>query len=174
MSWSETLLDASFRGVPLLVVDESLQWQRALSEHGTPFKDGDSVVDLGRGARRVPMQLIVYGNNYEIELQNLLRVLDRRGPGELIHPIYGSMNVVSHNVEVKHVADRPDAAMVSLLFVEDSPDLPFLPGSLSSSISVCLNKRTSIAGRTASSICSAASIPWSRRSSLGSVAVGLG
>lgn len=125
MSWSETLMDASFRGVPLLVVDESLQWQRALSEHGTPFKDGDSVVDLGRGPRRVPMQLIVYGNNYEIELQNLLLALGQRGPGELIHPIYGSMSVVSQNVDVKHVADRPDAAMVSLLFVEDTPDLPF-------------------------------------------------
>lgn len=125
MSWSETLLDASFRGVPLQVVDESLQWQRALAEHGTPFKDGDSVVDLGRGARRIPMQIIVYGVNYEIELQNLLAALGQRGPGELIHPIYGSLRVVSHNVEVKHVADSPDACQVSLLFVEDTPDLPF-------------------------------------------------
>lgn len=125
MSWAETLLDASFRGVPLQVVDESLQWQRALAEHGTPFKDGDSVVDLGRGARRFPMQIIVYGVNYEIELQNLLAALGQRGPGELIHPIYGSLNVVSQNVDVKHVADSPDAAQVNLLFVEDTPDLPF-------------------------------------------------
>lgn len=125
MSWSETLLDASFRGVPFEVVDESLQWQRALAEHGTPFKDGDSVVDLGRGARRFPMQIIVYGINYEIELQNLLAALDQRGPGELIHPIYGSLSVVTQNVDVKHVADSPDAAQVNLLFVEDTPDLPF-------------------------------------------------
>jgi len=66
MSWAETLLDASFRGVPLQVVGENLQWQRALSEHGTPFKDGDSVVDLGRGARRFPMLFIVFGVDYEI------------------------------------------------------------------------------------------------------------
>ncbi|MGH8361410.1 MAG: DNA circularization N-terminal domain-containing protein, partial [Pseudomonas sp.] len=70
MSWAENLLDASFRGVPLQVESESLQWQRALSEHGTPFKDGDRVKDLGRGARRVPMQVVVFGVNYEIELQN--------------------------------------------------------------------------------------------------------
>lgn len=125
MSWAETLLDASFRGVPLQVVGENLQWQRALSEHGVPFRDGDSVVDLGRGARRFPMQIIVYGVNYEIELQNLLAALGQRGPGELIHPIYGSLSVVSHNVDVKHDADNPDSAQVTLMFVEDTPDLPF-------------------------------------------------
>ena len=125
MSWAENLLDASFRGVPLQVESESLQWQRALSEHGTPFKDGDRVKDLGRGARRVPMQVVVFGVNYEIELQNILRTLNTPGTGELIHPIYGSMNVVSSTGEVKHSAERPDYAEISVVFVEDTPDAPF-------------------------------------------------
>lgn len=125
MSWSETLLDASFRGVPLQIESESLQWQRALSEHGTPFKDGDRVKDLGRGARRVPMQVVVFGVNYEIELQNILRALNTPGAGELVHPIYGSMSVVSSTGEVKHHAERPDYAEVSVVFVEDTPDAPF-------------------------------------------------
>lgn len=125
MSWFETLLDASFRGVPLQVQSESLQWQRALSEHGTPFKDGDRVKDLGRGARRVPMQVVVFGVNYEIELQNILRALNTPGTGELIHPIYGSMNVVSSTGEIKHHAERPDYAEISIVFVEDAPDAPF-------------------------------------------------
>ena len=125
MSWADTLLDASFRGVQLQVEGESLQWQRALSEHGTPFKDGDRVRDLGRGARRIPMQLVVFGENYEIELQNILRTLNTPGPGELIHPIYGSMTVVSNSGEVKHTAERPDYAEISVVFVEDTPDAPF-------------------------------------------------
>lgn len=125
MSWSENLLDASYRGVPIQVVEESLQWQRALAEHGTPFKNGDSVRDLGRGARRFPMQLVVFGANYEIELQNLLNALEIIGSAELIHPIYGSVSVVPHNLEVKHHADGPDSAAVSLVFVEDTPDESF-------------------------------------------------
>lgn len=125
MSWAENLLDASFRGVPLQIESESMQWQRALSEHGTPFKDGDRVKDLGRGARRFPMQVVVFGVNYEIELQNILRTLNTPGTGELIHPIYGSLNVVSHTGEVKHHAERPDYAEISILFVEDTPDAPF-------------------------------------------------
>lgn len=125
MSWTETLLDASFRGVPIQVVEESLQAQRALAEHGTPFKDGDSVRDLGRGARRFQMQVVVFGVNYELELQNILRALDTPGPGELIHPIYGSLSVVTQTWEVKHNAEGPDSALVSLLFLEDTPELPF-------------------------------------------------
>lgn len=125
MSWSETLLDASFRGVPVAVVNEKLQAQRALAEHGTPYKDGDSVVDLGRGARRFQMQLVVFGVNYEIDLQNILYALDTLGPGELIHPIYGSLSVVTQTWEVLHDADTPDSAQVSVLFLEDTPDLPF-------------------------------------------------
>ncbi|WP_448093546.1 DNA circularization protein [Pseudomonas lini] len=125
MSWSETLLDASFRGVSIQVVEESLQWERAVAVHGTPFRNGDSVRDLGRAGRRFPMQLVVFGVNYEIELQNLLIALETIGPGELIHPIYGSVSVVPQSLDVKHHAEGPDSAMVSLVFLEDTPDLPF-------------------------------------------------
>ncbi|WP_064116773.1 DNA circularization protein [Pseudomonas fluorescens] len=125
MSWSETLLDASFRTVPIQVVEESLQAQRALSEHGTPFKDGDSVKDLGRGSRRFQMEVVAFGVNYEIELQNILRALDTPGPGELVHPIYGSVSVVTQTWEVKHNADNPDSATITLLFLEETPELPF-------------------------------------------------
>lgn len=125
MSWAENLLDASFRGVPIQIANENLQYQRALAEHGVPFRDGDRVVDLGRGARRFQMSVVVFGANYEIELQNILRAIDTIGPGELIHPIYGSVNVVSQNLGVDHEADWPDAAKINLLFVEDTPDLPF-------------------------------------------------
>lgn len=174
MSWAENLLDASFRGVPLQIESESMQWQRALSEHGTPFKDGDRVKDLGRGARRFPMQVVVFGVNYEIELQNILRTLNTPGTGELIHPIYGSLNVVSNTGEVKHHAERPDYAEISILFVEDTPDAPFSSGNLSSSISAYWGLRTNTPGRMASLICSGALTPWSARFNRGSVAAGLG
>lgn len=125
MSWSETLLDASFRSIPMQIIEEHLQGQRALTQHGTPFQDGDRVRDLGRTARKFPMQVVAFGPNYEIELQNILRELDTPGPGELIHPIYGSLNVVTHTWDVKHSAERPDYATIDLLFIESLPDLPF-------------------------------------------------
>lgn len=125
MSWSETLLDASYRGVPLNVIDENLQAQRAIAQHGTPYQDGDSCEDLGRGARYFPMRVVLFGVNYEIELQRLLLALDMIGPGELVHPVYGSVTVLAQSWDVKHSAERPDYAEVSLHFIEQKPDEPF-------------------------------------------------
>ncbi|TBV12751.1 DNA circularization protein [Stutzerimonas kirkiae] len=125
MSWSETLLDAFYRGVPIQVMSESLQAQRSLAEHGVPYQDGDEVEDLGRGARTFAMTVVLWGDNYEIELQNLLTALDTLGPGELIHPIYGRADVVAREWTVQHTADRPDYAEVSLTFLERTPAADF-------------------------------------------------
>lgn len=125
MSWSETLLDASYRGVPLDVMSDSLRGQRAIAQHGTPYQDGDSSEDLGRGARAFAMRAVLFGTNYEIALQALLAALDTIGPGELVHPIYGSLTVLAYSWEVLHNAERPDYAEVSLQFIEQKPDEPF-------------------------------------------------
>lgn len=100
MSWSETLLDASYRGVPLGVMAESMEGERRLAQHGVPYRDGDDVEDLGRKARPFSFTVVVFGTNYEIELQKLLAALDTPGPGELIHPIYGRLDVLARRWKV--------------------------------------------------------------------------
>lgn len=130
MSWEKNLLDASFRGVPIDVADENLEAQRFTSQHGTPYKDGDFVEDLGRGARVFALRVIFNGPNYEFSLKDLLAALDTIGPGELIHPIYGSLSVVTQSWKVHHTAERPDFAEVDLQFLEDTPDNPFFDRDL--------------------------------------------
>lgn len=125
MTWAENLLDASYRGVPINVVGEDLSAQRALSQHGVPYVDGDNVEDLGRGARQFALQVVIFGDNCMLELQNLLRALDTRGSAELIHPIYGTVNVVNATYQVIHRAERRDYAEVAVQFLEDKPGLPF-------------------------------------------------
>lgn len=125
MSWSETLLDGSFRGVPIDVIDDNLQAQRFIAQHGTPYVNGDTSEDLGRAARIFAMRLVVFGENYEFNLRRLLVALDVLGGGELVHPVYGSVKALVHSFEVKHSAERPDYAEVSVQFVEQLPDAPF-------------------------------------------------
>lgn len=125
MSWSETLLDGSFRGVPIDVIDDNLQAQRFIAQHGTPYVNGDTSEDLGRAARIFAMRLVVFGENYEFNLQRLLAALDVLGGGELVHPVYGSVKALVHSFEVKHSAERPDYAEVLVQFVEQLPDAPF-------------------------------------------------
>ncbi|WPM24896.1 DNA circularization N-terminal domain-containing protein [Pseudomonas sp. P1B16] len=125
MSWKDDLLDCTFRGVTMDIMGEDLEAPRALVQHGVPYVDGDDVEDLGQAAREFSMRAVVFGPNYLFELKLILLALDTLGPGELIHPIYGSVNVVSGGYKVSHSAERPDYAEIALRFLEHTPNYAF-------------------------------------------------
>ncbi|MBA6098954.1 DNA circularization N-terminal domain-containing protein [Pseudomonas juntendi] len=130
MSWEDDLLDCSYRGIPMEIMAEDLEAQRSLAQHGVPYKDGEDVEDLGRDARVFNMRAVVFGPNYLFELKLILGALDTIGPGELIHPIYGSVTVVSGGYKVSHRAERPDYAEVELRFLEKSETYTFFQRDL--------------------------------------------
>ena len=131
MAWKDTLLDASFRGVKLSISSTDDAAERAQVRHEYPYRDGAEVEDLGRRARTIRVQAIVWGKEYETDLRKLLEALGKPGPGELIHPVFGSLSVslVSHGVT--HHEDNPDSAQISLDFVEAEPDAPFFGSGVS-------------------------------------------
>lgn len=125
MAWKDTLLDATFRGVKLSVLSTDDAAERAQVRHEYPYRDGAEVEDLGRRARTIHVQAIVWGKEYETDLRKLLEALDKPGPGELIHPVFGSINVSLASHHVAHHEDNPDSAQITLDFVEAEPDAPF-------------------------------------------------
>ncbi len=131
MSWAETLLDASFRGVPFDAVKTSDSAQRALAAHEYPYVDGADIEDLGRGPRALSIEAIFFGDNYEAQLQRFLQALDEPGPGELIHPVFG---LVKHaqlrHYSIHHQAEDVDQATVQMEFVESTPAEPFFSRAL--------------------------------------------
>lgn len=129
MSWSDNLLDCSYRGQPILVMSESTGAEYSLVPHGVPYQNGESVEPLGRNARRFSIKAVNWGSNYEVALQALLAIFEQQS-GELVHPIYGSINVVIASWNVGHVAERPDYAALDLVFVENTPGAPFFERAL--------------------------------------------
>ncbi|GAP66260.1 DNA circulation family protein [Mizugakiibacter sediminis] len=125
MSWKDTLLDASYRDVPVQLLDDTLAARRALAQHGMPYRDGDTVEDLGREARRFELQAVCFGDAYEAALQALLRALEAPGEATLIHPVYGSVTVLPEQWQVRHNAERPDYAEVAMTLVEAVEDPQF-------------------------------------------------
>lgn len=130
--WSDTLLDATFRGVPFDVLRSADVATRAVSEHSYPYADGADTDDMGRDARRVNLDAILFGDDYEVRLQALLAALEVRGPGELVHPVFGAMRVQVRRHEVRHDADGLDQCTVAIEFTETRESAPFftrvLPG----------------------------------------------
>lgn len=125
MSWKDNLLDASYREVPFQVMADGLDVRRALAQHGMPYRDGDTVEDLGREARRFELRAVFYGADYELGLQALLAALNTPGSAPLVHPVYGHLTVMAERWQVRHQAERPDYAEVQLALVEDTPDPAF-------------------------------------------------
>lgn len=121
-----TLLDASFKGVKFDVMDVSDDISRDVQSHSYPYIDGADQEDLGRQARQISMTAVFWGDFYEVELNRFLTVLDERGAGELVHPVFGvfpQMQLTNHKVQ--HKADDVDYCTVSLQFVEHQDSNPF-------------------------------------------------
>jgi prophage DNA circulation protein len=117
MAWENTLLPASFRGIVFEVdaTDDVLERALVLKEY--PYVDGADPEDMGWTGRMMGMSAVFYGPDYEIQLQQFLDALDEAGSGELIHPIFGSIQAQFVRGRISHTHDRPDYAKALLEFI---------------------------------------------------------
>ena len=126
MAWEFTLQEASFRGVKFDVVNTSDEVSRDVQEHLYPYVDGADQEDLGRKARHVSMTAVFTGLLYEHQLNVFLNALNEKGPGELIHPVFGLLSQMQLlNYRVEHDADNYDYASVAVTWVEHQDSNPF-------------------------------------------------
>lgn len=126
MSWSDSILDASFRGVRFDVINARDSWSRDIAQHEYPYIDGADVQDMGRKARNIRLSALFWGDDYDSRLQSFIAELDKRGAGELIHPIYGSMpNMQVIECQIGHDAENVDYCSVELVFLESKTGNPF-------------------------------------------------
>ncbi|MDE1713894.1 DNA circularization N-terminal domain-containing protein (plasmid) [Chromobacterium amazonense] len=120
------LVDASFRGVRFDCLKSVDSAQRDQALHEYPYKDGADVEDLGRKARKVSLSAMFWGKDYPRRLRELVAALDAAGPGELVHPVFGSMPQAQVlDYQISHDADAPDSCTVDINWVEATPGNPF-------------------------------------------------
>ncbi len=126
MSWNESMLDASFRGITFDVINTRDTFARDVAQYEYPFVDGGDVEDLGRKPRNLRMTALFWGDDYESRLQTFLVELDKKGSGELIHPVFGSMPKMQLiECQVSHEAENVDYCVVELVFIEAATNVPF-------------------------------------------------
>lgn len=149
MAWKDTLLEASFRGIEFDIVSSDDSADRATAEHAYPYLDGADVEDLGRGARKISMQAVFFGDDYEQKLKGFLQVLDTAGEGDLVHPVFGVIFAQLTSYRIHHEADNVDQATVSLEFTESTPSNPFFDRSLPSQKADAIGQHGSAANASA-------------------------
>lgn len=73
---------------------------------------------MGNDPRKISIQAVFAGESYLSQYHQLEAALNERGPGELIHPIFGVLNVQVVNHNVHHDEQNYDSCMISIEFIK--------------------------------------------------------
>lgn len=141
MSWEPLVRSlASFRGVPFNVDAAERQGGRRGVTHEYPFRDEPFREDLGRQVRKFTVEGHVVGPDYLTARDRLLAALESpSGPGELVHPYYGTRHVAVASFRVREAAADGGLARFSIEF-EETPSKPKEPTAVVDTSTVLTTK----------------------------------
>lgn len=109
---------ASFRNVKFKVEAYDVDLGRRNVLHEYPDRDEPNSEDLGRKARVYPVEAYVIGSSYEKERDALIKAIEKKGPGSLVHPYLGTKDVIVTSCRVSERNNELGVARFSLTFQE--------------------------------------------------------
>lgn len=123
------LLEGSYNGVLFHVFQSKSPYNAALSQiqdiggrrkvkYKFPYKDGQTTDDLGRKPETFDLDVLIHGNSYMTGFTSLLLELDKPTPGNLVHPIRGTIKVVPEDHQITHIHEKRKAVQLRLTFAE--------------------------------------------------------
>lgn len=119
----DTLQPASFRGVAFEVLSTRDTLARDTVSYAYPYHDGATVEDQGLKPVNFRMTAFLFGLDWKQQLKALLTTFKTSGPGELIHPVYGSIPRAQFlEAGVEKQAEPLDAVTVELVFIESGEE----------------------------------------------------
>ena len=119
MAWRDNLVPASFRGAGFVVSDhEAPIAGRRVAVHEYPGRDEPYIEDLGRRTKRWEIEAFVVGDEYAEARDALIEACDMPGPGELVHPYLGSLQVACTACSLVERTREGRMARFTLSFVE--------------------------------------------------------
>jgi prophage DNA circulation protein len=127
MSWREDYQQGSFRGVDFRTEYHERSGGRRVVAHEFPGRDEPVTEDLGRSARSFSIDCFVIGAEYRADRDALIDALEAFGPGLLVHPFHGSMNV--NVLSYRSTEDTEEGGMCrfSIEFVESGVPVAAIP-----------------------------------------------
>ena len=116
--WKDKLRPASFRGVRFLVEAVAVEGGRRGPDFEFPDRDEPFAEDTGRRQRRYDIDAYLVGPDYFAAKKKLTQALEKKGPGDLVHPYYGRLRVVCRNFSVQETSLAGGFVKLSLRFAE--------------------------------------------------------
>lgn len=95
MAWRDEMRPGSFRGVPFFIEGSDQSGGRRSILDEFPLRDLPSSQDMGRKARQYVLDMYVIGADYMGARDKLIEALEGAGPGTLMHPYRGELQVIT-------------------------------------------------------------------------------
>jgi len=92
--WKIGYLQGSFRGIEFFISRAQNSSGRRIATHEFPEVDDIQHEDLGRAIRSFNFSAYIIGDNYFEHREDLIKALEAKGPGRLVHPYRGIFRVV--------------------------------------------------------------------------------
>lgn len=120
MAWRDDYRPGAFRGVPFHLKNSTRTGGRRTVLDEYPLRDEPSTQDMGRKARQFNLSMTVIGKDYMVQRDQLIAALEAFGPGTLMHPFYGEMQVaVLGDYSIEESTEQGGLARITQNFVED-------------------------------------------------------
>lgn len=110
------LYPALYKGVSFLLQSHTLTAGRKTVTHEFPNSDYRVVEDLGALPDKFTITGLTTGGNYIQARDNLIAALNSQGPGQLVHPYYGTVMVTATTYTVQESTRELNVAIFSMNF----------------------------------------------------------
>ncbi len=130
MAWQDNLLEASLDDFVFDCLATDDKFTRAHAVHSYPYMNGAELEDMGLDAVPISISAIFFGDGYETQLQNFLTICRKPGFRNLVHPVFGVVQVLLAEFAIHHEADNVDQASVSLSFIQNTTAAGFFERTL--------------------------------------------
>ncbi|WP_158781035.1 DNA circularization protein [Pantoea sp. BAV 3049] len=119
----DTLLQASFRGVEFECLATRDTLARDTVSYAYPYHDGATVEDQGLKPVNFRITAFLFGSDWKQQLKALITTFKTGGPGELIHPVYGSIPRAQFlEAGIDKQAETMDGVTIELVFIESGEE----------------------------------------------------
>lgn len=116
--WRENLRPGSWRDVAFETEDHTFGGGRRGTAHEYPQRDVPYFEDMGRKARKIDLTCFIIGDDYMARRDAMVAACEKPGPGTLIHPYLGTLQVNCTDFTVAERASEGRMARFTISFVE--------------------------------------------------------
>jgi prophage DNA circulation protein len=150
-SWHAQLQPGSWRGVGFVMDATPTKAGRRVAVHEYPYRDTVWPEDLGKLPRHYQVAAFLVGDDCYQQKQAMIAACEKAGPGTLVHPILGSLQVVLLDFSTTDRRDRGRYVEVELEFI-DAGTNAILPATTAATGQLVANAAKALNATSATSL----------------------